>query len=141
MDSIEKAMLSRSRIPNAPLVVAPKIEEDAIERAIGRAAVTPVAAPVAPKRTQRSVTLDMEWISAAGMLVPDTRRSRIKEEYRHIKRPLLMNIDGKGASTVEHANLIMVTSARPGRGQDLHGVQSGLEHRRRAESNRAVSGC
>ena len=116
MDSIEKAMLSRSRLPSAPGAV-PKIEEDAIERAVNRATVTPVAAPVAPKRTQRSVTLDMEWISAAGMLVPDTRRSRIKEEYRHIKRPLLMNIDGKGASTVDHANLLMVTSARPGEGK------------------------
>ncbi|CDH46813.1 XrtA-associated tyrosine autokinase [Candidatus Contendibacter odensensis] len=117
MDSIEKAMLGRSHAPSAPPVVVPKIEENAIERAIGRAAVAPVAAPVAPKRTQRSVTLNMEWISAAGMLVPDTRRSRIKEEYRHVKRPLLMNIDGKGASTVEHANLIMVTSARPGEGK------------------------
>ena len=136
MDSIEKAMLSRSRIPNPPLVVAPKIEEDAIERAIGRAAVTPVAAPVAPKRTQRSVTLDMEWISAAGMLVPDTRRSRIKEEYRHIKRPLLMNIDGKGASTVEHANLIMVTSARPGEGKTFTACNLALSIA--AERNRTV---
>lgn len=124
MDSIEKAMLNRSRVPSAPPGVVSRIEEDAIERAVNRTSavqIAPIAgsiaAPVAPKRTQRSVTLNMEWIGAAGMLTPDTRRSRIKEEYRHIKRPLLMNIDGKGASTVKHANLIMVTSARPGEGK------------------------
>ncbi|TVR67082.1 MAG: tyrosine-protein kinase family protein [Candidatus Competibacteraceae bacterium] len=130
MDSIEKAMLGRIRSSDGASVISPSpppsvaaaaATADVIERTAGLAAApsgVTVAKPAAVrKRTQRSVTLDLEGIQAAGMLVPDTRRSRIKEEYRHIKRPLLMNIDGKGAITPEHPNLIMVTSARPGEGK------------------------
>lgn len=123
MDSIEKAMLGRSRGPGGPpaaISAMPSPAVDMIERAAG-VADAPLkgiaTAPAALKRTQQSVNLDLERIRAAGMLVPDTHRSRIKEEYRHIKRPLLMNVDGKGATTAEHANLIMVTSAKPGEGK------------------------
>ena len=39
------------------------------------------------------------------------------DEYRRIKRPLLSNAFGKTASTVEHGNLILVTSSVPGEGK------------------------
>lgn len=123
MDSIEKAMLIRSRGPvrSPPPTTASSPAEGAIER-LAHLPVTssdPItAAQGSAKRTQRSVVLDFERIRAAGFLTPDdTQRSRIKEEYRHIKRPLLINTDGRGATTVEHPNLIMVTSARPGEGK------------------------
>lgn len=61
--------------------------------------------------------LDEERLRQAGMVVPDSTRSKIKEEYRHIKRPLLMNAVGKGTSVLKHANLIMVTSSHPGEGK------------------------
>ncbi len=122
MDSIEKAMFGRSLGPIASPVTtthALPAKIDIIEKAAGivdNSSVGRVAAPAA-KRTQRSVMLDLERIRAAKLLVPDTQRSRIKEEYRHIKRPLLMNVDGKGATISMHANLIAVTSARPGEGK------------------------
>lgn len=124
MDSIEKAMLGRSGGPGGPPAAKsamPSTVIDTIERAAAGMADAPLkgvaTAPTVSKRTQQSVTLDLERIQVAGMLMPDTHRSRIKEEYRHIKRPLLMNVDGKGATTAEHANLIMVTSAKPGEGK------------------------
>jgi receptor protein-tyrosine kinase len=122
VDSIEKAMFGRSLNP----VVSPgatrtlPAKSDPIERSAGIADEPPVgrgASPASYKRTQRSVMLDLEQIRAAKLLVPDTQRSQIKEEYRHVKRPLLMNIDGKGATTSMQANLIAVTSARPGEGK------------------------
>ena len=69
------------------------------------------------QRTKRTITLDLERLRQRGLLVPDTQRSRIREEYRHIKRPLLMNAAGKGATVAEYANVIMVTSANPGEGK------------------------
>lgn len=123
MDSIEKAMSGRSpNLITPPAVSArvPPSKGDLTEKtanAVVEPSIARIATPAVVKRTQRSVTLDFERIRAAGLLVPDTRRSRIKEEYRHIKRPLLMNIDGKGATTAERANLIVVTSARPGEGK------------------------
>ncbi|MGB5064986.1 MAG: XrtA-associated tyrosine autokinase [Candidatus Competibacter sp.] len=126
MDSIEKAMLGRPLGSVAPLVAktsALPVKNDMAERVVAdlekappsEVASEPVVAAV--KRTQRSVMLDFQRIQAAGLLVPDSHRSRIKEEYRHIKRPLLMNIDGKGAMVTEHASLIVVTSTRPGEGK------------------------
>lgn len=126
MDSIEKAMLARQRgpvrsPPPPPPPVASSPAEGVIERmahlTMGSPDLAATATPGSAKRTQRSATLDFERIRAAGFLAPDTQRSQLKEEYRHIKRPLLLNADGRGATTVERPNLIMVTSARPGEGK------------------------
>lgn len=126
MDSIEKAMLGRlsGSVVSPPTVpsIPPSSGGDLIEKAAisltaaSSGGVTNQSA-AAVKRTQRSVVLDFQRLQAAGLLVPDIRRSRIKEEYRYIKRPLLMNVDGKGATAVEHANLIVVTSSHPGEGK------------------------
>lgn len=145
MDSIEKAMLARPRgpvrspPPPPPPVTSPPAE-GVIERMAHLAMASPelvaTAAPGSAKRTQRSATLDFEQIRAAGFLAPDTQRSRIKEEYRHIKRPLLLNADGRGAMTVEHPNLIMVTSARPGEGKTFTACNLALSIA--SERNRTV---
>jgi len=123
MNIIERAMRGRSLRPGEELAPVPLGDAPAphplgnvVERATAVAKPDPAPANP-PKRTQRSVVLDFERLRAMGMLVPDARRSQIKEEYRHIKRPLLMNAAGKGATLAEHANLIMVTSARPGEGK------------------------
>jgi len=52
-----------------------------------------------------------------GMISPDGERSQIAEEYRLIKRPLLMNAFGQGATPVRNGNMIMVTSSLPGEGK------------------------
>lgn len=118
MDIIERAMHGGPpQLREEP--ATPLVSDNPIERAAVMAKL-PVSIPasvVAPKRTQRSVVLDLERIRAMGLLVPDARRSQIKEEYRHIKRPLLMNAASKGATIVEHSNLIMVTSSRPSEGK------------------------
>jgi len=142
MDSIEKAMFGRSLgsiPPPAPATRTLPAKGDVIERTADMVNDLPavrVTAPTATKRTQRSVTLDLERIRAAGLLVPDTQPSRIKEEYRQIKRPLLMHIDGKGATISEHANLIVVTSARPGEGKTFTACNLALSIA--AERNRTV---
>jgi len=144
VDSIEKAMLGRLPGPVAPLVVETSVlpaKGDVVERAaIGLTIAPPsgtVGNPVAAvKRTQRSVVLNFQQIQVAGLLVPDTRRSRIKEEYRYIKRPLLVNVDGKGAATTEHANLIVVTSTHPGEGKTFTACNLALSIA--TEQNRTV---
>ena len=144
MDSIEKAMLGRTLGPVAPPLVETSVlpeKRDVIERAAVGLTVAPpggvASKPVTKvKRTERSVMLDFQRIQAANLLVPDTRRSRIKEEYRNIKRPLLMNVDGKGATIVEHANLIVVTSARPGEGKTFTACNLALSIA--TERNRSV---
>lgn len=94
-----------------------------------RTVVPPVAAPAAPttagaaaaKPAPRSkqVELDFSALSAMGLLTPGAPRSRVADQYRVIKRPLIKNAVGQGAETLNHANLIMVTSALAGEGKSF----------------------
>jgi protein-tyrosine kinase len=62
-----------------------------------------------------------------GMLTPDIPRSAIAEEYRTIKRPLLINIAGDSVTTpIPHGNLIMVTSALEGDGKTFCAISLAL---------------
>ena len=61
--------------------------------------------------------IDLAGLAAQGFLVPGRERTRVADEFRIIKRPLLENAFGRGASVVDHGNLIMVTSALPGEGK------------------------
>ena len=71
----------------------------------------------------RQVTLDLERLRDAGLVDPKSSKSnRTTEEFRRIKRPLLMHIRGEGATVVDNANLIMVTSALPGEGKTFTSI-------------------
>ena len=72
------------------------------------------------------IQLDFERLAAAGMVTPDAERSQVSEEYRHIKRPLLLNAFGEGALPQSNRNLIMVTSARPNEGKTFTAVNLAL---------------
>ena len=69
-----------------------------------------------------SLSLPYPKLKRLGMITPDAPRSKVAEEYRRIKRPLLMNIDGEGAARVKNPNLIMVTSALPGEGKTFSAI-------------------
>ncbi|MCK7583151.1 MAG: XrtA-associated tyrosine autokinase [Chromatiales bacterium] len=66
--------------------------------------------------------LALDQLRLMGLLTPDSKRSQLAEEYRLIKRPLIMNIDKKGADIVDNANLIMVTSALTGEGKTFSAI-------------------
>ena len=70
----------------------------------------------------RRVELDLEALAAAGIVSPHAPRSQIADQYRVIKRPLIRNAMGKGASLIAHGNLIMVTSALAGEGKTFTAI-------------------
>ncbi len=64
------------------------------------------------------VHLDHEGLRRAGLMAPETHERRLAEEYRQIKRPLLVNAGNRDAATrLQNARLIMVTSAMSGEGK------------------------
>jgi exopolysaccharide/PEP-CTERM locus tyrosine autokinase len=63
------------------------------------------------------VEIDVVRLGENGCISPSAPRSRIAEEFRVIKRPLIDNVRGKSAAPVRNANRIMVTSALPGEGK------------------------
>lgn len=99
-----------------PLRVARELEAAGITTAPRRERLpeASVGRAVAPKL---KVEIDMARLSANGYITPNAPRSRLAEEFRVIKRPLLMNARGKSAAPVAHANRVMITSALAGEGK------------------------
>lgn len=69
------------------------------------------------ERSGLRVEIDLAWLSANGYVTPHAPRSRLAEEFRVIKQPLLTNVRGRAASPVSNANRIMITSSLPGEGK------------------------
>ena len=85
------------------------------------AAQRPVS-EVQPALLSRRVDIDLEALAAAGIVSPHAPRSQIADQFRVIKRPLINNAMGKGASVIAHGNLIMVTSALAGEGKTFTAI-------------------
>jgi protein-tyrosine kinase len=87
--------------------------------------VAPVAAPAPttpkPSRSGR-VELDLARLAAEGFVTPGVQRSRIADEFRVIKRPLIANASATGTAQIRNGNLIMVTSAMPAEGKSFCAV-------------------
>jgi protein-tyrosine kinase len=67
--------------------------------------------------TSREVQLDMARLGAMGMLTPTAGNSALAEQYRAIKRPVLMQMEGDEAQRPANANLILLASALPNEGK------------------------
>lgn len=80
------------------------------------------AKPAAPAIQSRRVEMDFDALTLAGIVSPLAPRSQIADQYRVIKRPLIANAMGKGASIIANGNLIMVTSALPGEGKSFTAI-------------------
>ena len=76
----------------------------------------------APTASRNRVELDLEAISASGLLVPQATRSQLADEFRVIKRPLIANAMGKTGAAIQNGNLIMITSALPGEGKSFTAI-------------------
>lgn len=82
--------------------------------------------PSVPVSVSRRVEIDLEALSAAGIVSPNAPRSQIADQFRVIKRPLIRNAMGKGASVIANGNLIMVTSALAGEGKSFTAINLAL---------------
>lgn len=68
-------------------------------------------------------SVNLASLRAMGGLTPDAGRSKIAEEFRLIKRPLLTNALGFGDTPpIQNGNLIMVTSSIPGEGKSFTAI-------------------
>ena len=78
--------------------------------------------PEEPPRRSRLVEIDLPRLAASGYVTPTAPRSRLADEMRVIKRPLIGNAQGRSAAPVQAANLVMVTSALPGEGKTFMAI-------------------
>lgn len=72
--------------------------------------------------SSRFVNIDLEALALKGIVTPNAPRSRIADQFRVVKRPLIANAMGKAAADIAYGNLIMVTSALPGEGKSFTAI-------------------
>ena len=73
------------------------------------------------KGTFRS-ELDFDKLRQSGYITPDQQQTHLAEEFRAIKRPLLLKAFGNESRKVERGNVIMITSAQPGEGKTFTSI-------------------
>ena len=86
---------------------------------------SPVFREQAPNSTSRLVEADAKKIAFVdptllverGFVSPEMPQARIAHEFRVLKRPIIRNVQGTGASQIKNGSLVMVTSAMPGEGK------------------------
>jgi protein-tyrosine kinase len=79
--------------------------------------------------------VNLARLKLMGALTPDAGRSKIAEEYRLIKRPLLINAFGHGGNPpIPNGNLIMVTSSVPGEGKSFTAINLAISMATELES-------
>lgn len=107
--------LEQLRQAGAEMPATPQVAQavDAAQRPVSE---------VQPALLSRRVDIDLEALAAAGIVSPHAPRSQIADQFRVIKRPLINNAMGKGASIIAHGNLIMVTSALAGEGKTFTAI-------------------
>ncbi|MFT5394369.1 MAG: protein-tyrosine kinase, partial [Gammaproteobacteria bacterium] len=106
--------------PMSNAVTTAKVATSAASAMAFSAAAARRAAPSSPKKrgmhTSREVELDLAMLKASGIVTPELENTVLAEQYRLIKRPLLMQVEAEN-NTNSRANLIMVGSAIPGEGK------------------------
>jgi protein-tyrosine kinase len=116
---IEQAAQRLAQLREAGVDV-PDINAAAAVQPASSLAAQACAMPAAePAPHSRRVEIDLDALAAAGIVTPQSERSRTGDQFRVIKRPLISNAVGKGAAPLKHGNLIMITSAVAGEGKSF----------------------
>ena len=118
--------------PAIPVAAPPQIVKRESARRVDERFTNPVIAPSqtpstvrqtrTPKPRGKEVTIDLARMGLAGFVIPTAVRSRIADEFRVAKRPLLDNVRGNSTEGSVGMNLIMVTSALPGEGKTFTAI-------------------
>lgn len=125
---IEQAALRLQQLRQAGIEIPGDGDQAVVAEPRAASSVGAKEAPAVPVSTlltgpaSRRIDMDFAALAAKGIITPDSPRSALADQYRVIKRPLIANAVGKGAASLRHANLIMVTSALAGEGKTFTSV-------------------
>lgn len=120
---LEQLRRTGIEIPEATSVVSPTVGPGSARVELARAAGAQSDPPSeAPAAKSQQVTLDLDALNAAGFVTPDSPRTHAADQYRVIKRPLILNAKGTGPTALNHGNLIMVTSSLVGEGKSFTSI-------------------
>jgi len=108
----------RAAVAPGPEASAPPPTGMAAAEAVEAVEAADVAEAAAPQaRRSRIATINEATLKANGIAVGPDDRNALAEEFRLIKRPMLLKAFAKGPNKIRNGHLIMVSSARPGEGK------------------------
>lgn len=109
-------------IERAIRTIENKEETDAVRGKIApvdKSAKTLVPESTTPKLKPKRLALNFDKLRHYGIITPEDKKTAITEQFRVIKRPLLLNSFNK---EVKNGNLIMVSSSLAGEGKSFCAV-------------------
>ena len=112
-----------------PLDPAPIVaeEDDTTVLLLDRPAEAPtVIAPRRQRTSGRRGTVNREQLQEAGYILPDAPATGLAEEFRIIKRQLLLGADGEGSTAADKRRLILACSANPDEGKTFCAINLAL---------------
>ncbi len=92
----------------------------------GPAAAAGASARRQSSKRSRYQELDVDRLRRLGFITPDGAPGKTSEEFRIIKRPLLLNAFAKGKHRIPNGNLVLITSCRPGDGKTFCAINLAL---------------
>ncbi len=111
---------ARTELPSADATVVQEIVGSKNEPPVGGTAKAPQGSQntdAGSGRKSKHVKIDLDRMQLQGMVTPTSERSLIAEEFRLVKRPLLLKAFDAEADADNTGKLIMVASSRPGEGK------------------------
>ena len=78
------------------------------------------------KSFSRQLDVNLRMLAQEGFITPDNVSTTLSNNFRRLKRPILNNIRGKGATILDNANLIMFTSSYPGEGKTFSAINMAM---------------
>ncbi len=113
-----------SLAPATPRTELPSADATTVAEVVVSEAASAAKTPAPTKdgsgasgRTSKHVKIDLDRLQLQGMVTPFSERSLIAEEFRLVKRPLLLKALDSRSHADNSAKLIMVASSRPGEGK------------------------
>jgi len=119
MNLIEEAAKRLRQLEAAGVVRTSHAPQDGAQPRLVPAEPGKRAAEVRPAPAR---TLDLARLQASGLITPTLRHSKLLQEFRLIKRPLIKHALERSATQAPNRNLIMVTSAMPDEGKSFVAV-------------------
>lgn len=119
------ATRTRRSAPSPGLATEPGAHDSPSRRPV-RPKTEPAPRVPRPAGSAPTVRLNVAALAERGYVTPDSPATRLSNEFRVIKRPLIANASGRGRTPVPNGHRVMVTSANPDEGKSFCAVNLAL---------------
>lgn len=112
-----------TEFPEAEAVPVPDNSQAVRDTSVPRASIAPAQA----------VAVDRVALAESGFILPDQRPGPLAEEFRIVKRQLLLRAAGEGGTPLKNGRMILVCSANPDEGKTFCSVNLALSMSRETD--------